>query len=976
MAIGSEIDSVSGHRSGNQLTNETHIGMLGDFCGGFENSLKSQANGAIQIANRLGANIDETKLAPVDNASFGSKEWAAQIAGEAAALTVELFAARKLGASIQAARHEGDIALAAKVTETGTTKIASSIGLGAVLGGVLTPTNDSANFWSDRLRNTMSGAVTFGAMGGVSVGLEAAGKVGSGALSALLRNGYVNNAVGGFVGGTVGDMTKSALAGDMPTMSKEYWQHVAQSGVEFSLVGVGSHTMGRAVSGVSSLGEQRPGTDRTNARYYADSIGLTRNPDTFNKQADFKVISGKSELDRMQSELSTGAASTQADVIVKQQIHGVLGDFLGGKYRAYGDPKLILLSHGNSITPELAAKYDLIGTCSPLDAALRPKDIFQNRTTAENSDVWLNNRTDSTFSLTRNRTESIQSPIDFEPVKLGPVGRVAVEVNQQPIRPGDLTKINDHLEVTRMQDGRLFARDKSLTTGVWEKAKGGENIVVATDALVYYGSRPVHAGTLYSAQFMRNGSESTDLSGHTVGKDANGHIFVRDNNSSDGIFVRTAPPNQWVELKTDDKFVHLGPNGRVEIRTAPVPELTAKDSVRVNGKLLSSGNELTIGRSGDRDVNFSESDLSVSRVHGTVNRDASGQIYFTDASSFGSYLKVPQQIKVPLNPTDSVGILSPKGSLEMHQVINLAIKANSEMPLQTTQGTLKTEPVVIGRTADGLLYLQDNSAAGAAYLKLRKLEPTPIQANDELILGTQGTSLKLEVSPTPRVISPIAKPIVPPVAPPVAVPQIAKPVQPPQIAKPIQPPVQPPVVPPQIAKPVQPPFVPPQIAKPVQPPFVPPQIGTPVNTPVQRVYRVSPLTNDRFAFKVREPFVSTDPKAILEHNEKLDRAAARPIHHGQWADVTAPGDMVTKGSRNYLVFDNINDARRAASFIEGIINRKTRETSDVGYSAKLIGNKYTPTLSWNGLEGMVDIDPISKLPRAIYGVHGWRPIPT
>lgn len=957
MAFGNEVGSINGPRSGGQLTTETHMGMLGDFCGGFENTLKSQANGAIQIANKLGLKIDETKLAPVDNASFGSKEWAAHLAGEAAALSVELFAARRLGVRIQAARQEGDGVLALKASETGGTKIASSIGLGAVLGGVLTPTNDSANFWSDRLRNTVSGAVSFGAMGGASVGLETAGKVGTGTLSAVMRNGYVNNAVGGFVGGTVGDVTRSALAGDMPTMSKDYWQHVAQSGVEFSLVGVGSHSIGRAVDGVSRLGEQRPGTDRTNAKYLTDSIGVTKNPDTFNRQADFKVLSGKSELDRMHSELNGGATSAQADVVVKQRIHGVLGDFFGEKYRALGDPKLMLLSHGNRVTPELAAKYDLIGTCSPLEANLRSKDVFQNRTTAENSNVWLNNRTDSSFSLTRNKAEATQSPLNFEPVTLGPVGRVAVEVNQQPIRPRDVTKINDHLEVTRTEQGRLFARDSSLTNGVWERVKSGENVVINPRDLIYHGKDLVHSSHFASAQFMRNGTENTDRFGHTVGKDAQGRLFVRDNNSPDGIFVRSASPRLWVELKTDDKFVHLGPKGIVEVRTTPVPELSARDSVRVNGKILNSGKELTVGRYGDRDVRFPDSDLSVSRVHGTVSRDASGQIYFTDASSFGTFLKVPQQIKVPLSPSDSVGILSPKGTLDMHQVINLPIKANTEMPLKSGLGNVKIEPVVIGRTADGLLYLRDNSAGGAAYVKLRKLEATPIQANDELILGTQGTRLKLDVAPISPVVPPIAKPIAP-ISP--VVPPIAKPVTP------ISPVARP-------AAPI-PPFAP-HIAKPGQPPFVPAPIGTPVNAPANRVYRVSPLTGERYGFKVREPFVSTDPKAILEHNQKLDKAAARPIHDGQWGDVRANAKLISHGSRTYLAFDNINDARRAASFIAGMINRKTRETAEVGYSAKLIDKRYTPTISWDKFEGMVDIDPISKYPHAVYGVHGSRMIP-
>jgi FHA domain len=956
MVFGNEIGSVGAQRSGNQISYEAHVGMLGDFCGGFENSLKSQANGAIQLANKLGAKIDETKLVPVDNAKFGTKEWGAQLAGEAAAISVELFAARKLGVGLQIAGRQENALLAAKATETAGTRIASSVALGAFLGGALTPTTNTENFWSDRLRNTVSGAISFGAMGGVSVGMEEASKLGTGMLSATLRNGYVNNAVGGFIGGLVGDVTRSALSGDMPTISNDYWRHVAQSGTEFALVGMGAHSLGHAADGVSSLGEQRPGTDRTNAKYFTDSIGLTKNPQTFNNQAEFKVLAGKSQLDRLTSEVGSGAEQSQADVTVKQKLHGVLGDLFGSQFRPLGDPKLMLLSHGTSLTAETAAKYDLIGTCSPLDASLQAKDVFRNRADSTDSSpaVWLKNSADDTFSLSRER-QSASANGNVEPVMLGSIGRGPVEINGQPIRPGESLN-HRQLEVARRPDGRLFARGKAESYGVWEKIKPGEKVVVDTNDELYRGRDPIAPGYLGStsissiqsyryALYMPPGGEYTDPAGYTVGKNALDQLYIRDNNLQEGIFIRRAP-GQWVELTTADQFIHLGPRGKVDIKFAPSPELAAGDTVRVNGKSLQSGSELTIGRSSDSDLRFQDTDLTVSRIHGVISRDSNGQIYVTDASSFGTYSKVAPKIRIPIEPPDRVGILSPSGQLEMYSV-NTAVKPNTQTYLQAAGGNLKFEPVFVGRTPKGTLYLQDNTAGGAAWLQLPKQVATHVEANAELMLGVEGTRLKFDFTP----------------------PQVEQAGNN-QIGR-IQP------IPVSIAQPGVSPilqrFVPPNKPQRIEPP----EPKTPNDPPARPKleWRTSPLSGIKFGYKIRDPFIPTEPAAIQKYNERLQKAADRSIHPGDWGDVRSKGTIVDKGSHSLLVFDDPRDARAAASFIEGIIHRKTKGTAEVGYGAEKVGNKFTPFISWDGLEGAVDLNPNTTFPKAVFGPQGARRIP-
>lgn len=1002
MAMGFESSSLDPARSTSDASKTEHMGLLADFCGGFENSLKSQMNGAVQLANKLGANFDETKLAPVDKADFGSKEWAAGLAGQAAALSIELFAARRLGAGLRGGQLEaglkagqlesGSLAAMPKLTETAGTKIASSIALGGVLGGVLTPTDDKGNFWSDRLRNTVAGAITFGAMGGASVGIEAAGvKLGSGVLASSMRNGYINNAVGGFVGGSVGDVAGAGLSGELPTASKDYWQHVAQSGTEFALVGLGSHTIGRVSEHAASLGEQRPGTDRTNAKYYTDLLGITKDLGTSNTQADFKVVSGKPQLDRMQSDVHEGADKAQAEVVVKQRLHGVLSDFLGEKFRPLGSAKLMLLSHGTELTPQSAGKYDLIGTCSQLDGALKVKDVFQNRSAVEtdSGSVWLTNRTNDTFSLTREKVQRVQDPSSYEPVMLGSIGRGFVEVSNSPLRPGDSLR-NSIVEITRLDDGRVVARGRSQSDGIWEKIPVGKNIPVSETDNLYHGQNPVHSAYLGTSAYFRAGHEIADKFQHVVGKDQSGQLYVRDDNSPDGIFIRRAPGHS-VELTTDDKFVHLGPRGIVEVKIAPTLNLSPTDVVLVNGKILNSGSDLTFGRAVDRDVRYPDSDRSVSRIHGSVARDAHGQIFVTDASSFGTYLKLPREIKVPLNPTDTIGIINSSGVMEMHPIINLSVKTSAEAQLQPAQGNLKIEPVYVGRTARGDLYVQDNSTDGVSWLKLRKLEATPVQANDQLIVGTSGSRLNLDFNP---VVPSAVRVGVPPNNPPlrqVAMPMPAaqagvnpfapatpapQPQQPFRVATPV-PPVAPPAQPFQPAQPGTPHRNPLRaVLQPGQQPLTPAHPGPHSPLPFRRELRISQATGERYTYKVREPFRSPDPAEMKEHLEYVEKQALKPIHKGEWSAIAQKGTFVDSPSLSTYLFDDPSDARRASSLVEGILNRKTKGTADVGYGAKIMNGKWAPTVNWDGVEGVVSIDRITKLPEGILGRRGMKYLPS
>jgi hypothetical protein len=229
------------------------IGHWDNFAGSFENTFKTQFNGAIQVANHFGADIKETQMAPVtQNPDFGTAAWAEQLAGQAAAMGVEFFAASKLGALAKVLKAGERPATALELAQPASNKMTSMMTFGAINGGLLTPSNDSDNLVRDRFLQAFGGAGSMLLMSGISSGLEAgAARVGSQSISSIMRNGYFNNAVGGFLGGSANEMATSAVHGNLPNLSLDYWGHVARSGAEFALAGTGTHLLNSAASAFS-----------------------------------------------------------------------------------------------------------------------------------------------------------------------------------------------------------------------------------------------------------------------------------------------------------------------------------------------------------------------------------------------------------------------------------------------------------------------------------------------------------------------------------------------------------------------------------------------------------------------------------------------------------------------------------------------------------------------------------------------------
>ena len=234
-----------------QAQQQAYVGFFGDVYGACVNSFSSQANGFVQLSNRvLGTELSELKPVQVDSPESSWSAWSASLIGQSGAMAAELFVGRKLGGAARVLQGKESAAAVIAGTESASSKMYSSFAFGAVMGGVFTPTNDSEHFWSDRLKNMTSSTVSIGTMSSVSLSIERkAATLGDGLLKSTLSNGYLNTGVGGFIGGSLGDMTSSALNGKAPETTTDYWKHVARAGSEFALVGMGTNALGTGTAG-------------------------------------------------------------------------------------------------------------------------------------------------------------------------------------------------------------------------------------------------------------------------------------------------------------------------------------------------------------------------------------------------------------------------------------------------------------------------------------------------------------------------------------------------------------------------------------------------------------------------------------------------------------------------------------------------------------------------------------------------------
>jgi hypothetical protein len=434
--------------TGNETFTQAAERLAGDAWGSFKNTLAGQGTGAIQLSNHVfGTNFSELQMTKVDDPNSGWGAWGANLVGQAGAMATEFFAMRKLGAMAGAAKYlfkgtsTAEEMLGASrglstfttrlgnIQETTATKFGSSVTFGALMGGVLTPTNDPEHFWRDRAINTASSIGTMATMTGLGIGMEswgsrltqnAAANVGTRVLGATLQNGYFNQMAGGYAGGVVGDVTTSKLHGQDID-----WTQANRSGIEFGLIGMGTHTLNLGGSALHSLTEQRAGTNTTNARHLTDTIGLTRAESP--NQAEFFVVGGRGQLARMGEQMNPangGIARAQGELQVQPKLNTVLSGFFGDGFTKYGTAQTLLLSHG-PIDAAAAARADIIANCMPFaDKALQAKDVFRGRSVGpqDQQPVWWTADSQSQRLIVNRGTDRVRLPEGFlEPMRLGNV---------------------------------------------------------------------------------------------------------------------------------------------------------------------------------------------------------------------------------------------------------------------------------------------------------------------------------------------------------------------------------------------------------------------------------------------------------------------------------------------------------------------------------------------------------------------------
>ena len=176
------------------------------------NLLQAPAEASVQLINHaVGKELlpEVNWFAAPAQAKVGSLAWMGDMAGGMAAAAVPLVIFHKLvgpGAAT-AVERQADYGLGRAALPS----LGKTAAVGALYGGVFTPTSASANgddkrFWEERAANTVASALAFTTMTAGSIGLKATGK-------AVLTNDIVASAASGAGAGLVDANLHSLLQG-------------------------------------------------------------------------------------------------------------------------------------------------------------------------------------------------------------------------------------------------------------------------------------------------------------------------------------------------------------------------------------------------------------------------------------------------------------------------------------------------------------------------------------------------------------------------------------------------------------------------------------------------------------------------------------------------------------------------------------------------------------------------------------------
>ena len=255
---GEQIQSSAGHGK-----------FFEDCASAFSNSLKTQANGVIQLMDKAGANVSEFDTQPISSdSSLFSGAWAAHLSGQIALTAVELgamrFGIRSFGTLAGKSTVIPEVSVAVSKTLRETALVNGSAG--ALMGGILSPSNSKEDgFWTERFKNAATLGVSFAGMGLTSNALSrVAPFIEQPIVASAVKNGYVNNFVGGFIGGAGGAELSSMLNGDGALGA----QAAAKRGFDFAIVGVAAHGVESGLGSIRGAVAGSPTVKETDPRFF------------------------------------------------------------------------------------------------------------------------------------------------------------------------------------------------------------------------------------------------------------------------------------------------------------------------------------------------------------------------------------------------------------------------------------------------------------------------------------------------------------------------------------------------------------------------------------------------------------------------------------------------------------------------------------------------------------------------------------
>lgn len=395
----------------------------------------SPMRGAAQIADHAsGSSTDKAianaaeslGLSAPQPAEFGSSSWVAQQLGGAAGMiapfmltrgAVKASAAKVFGEGA-VYRSAADLVATRGIVAAATHEAAISAASGLAFGTLLTPSKESnvgnAAFIEDRLKAGGTDAAIFGTLGFVSPVINHSASTMARAIEkhaltqqtamavVVLDSPVITSALAGLPAGAVSAELAALKDGRVLPTSAELKEHAA--GMAF---------VGGAFGTAGWLSAQRPGTNQSNARYFSDSIGLTKTASA--NQVDFRLVDGKDAIAKLNSDIASGATDASAKVLARPRIDTLTSAVLGVDHRSLGDARTVILDHRSSgtLSPDAIGKGDVsIATCSPLEGPLAKLDLFPNRENVAGGTVWL--RTDQAkpgeFSLAQANSAADYSP--------------------------------------------------------------------------------------------------------------------------------------------------------------------------------------------------------------------------------------------------------------------------------------------------------------------------------------------------------------------------------------------------------------------------------------------------------------------------------------------------------------------------------------------------------------------------------------